>query len=101
MVTLTEERTATTEPFPSLQKRFIHRLLTQHAIYVHCCLACLVAGRNTLGGGSLRCRTGYGTVQTVLIVAVHSHAQAQPAVQQNFSNKWGAAGWGGIAHVYV
>ncbi len=33
-------------------------------------------------------------MQTVLLGAVQSHVPAQPAAKQNFSYKWGAAGWG-------
>ncbi len=57
-----------------------HGLSTQHAI----------AGRKTLGGGRLWYRTDCGTLQIVLLGAVHSHLPAR----QIFGYKWGAAGWG-------
>jgi hypothetical protein len=38
--------------------------------------------------------TDCGTVQTVLLGAVRSHALARPAAWQSFSYKLEAAGWG-------
>ncbi len=58
-----------------------------------CSLAWLVAGRNTLGGESLWYRTDCGTVQSVLLGAVHSHVPARSAARQIFCYKWGAVGW--------
>ncbi len=63
-------------------------------------LALLVAGRTTLGGGSLWYPTDCGTVQTMLLGAVRCHVPAQPAAQRIFSNKWSCR-LGGIECVYV
>ncbi len=37
----------------------------------------------------------------VLLGVVCSHVPSRPAAKQRFSYKRGAAGWGGIAYVYV
>jgi hypothetical protein len=57
-------------------------------------LAWLVGGPNTLGGGSLWYQTDHGTIQTLLLGAVHSCVPSRLAARQIFSYKWEAAGWG-------
>ncbi len=65
----------------SIQKRFIHRPLTQHAI-----LPGLAGSRyvcNSLEGGSLWYRTDCGAVQTVFLGAFRSYVPARPAARQS------------------
>ncbi len=62
--------------------------------HVECSLTWLEAGHNMLGGGILRYRTDCGTIQNVLLGAVHSRVLVPPAAWQIFSYKWGAAGRG-------
>jgi len=74
----------------TVQKRFIHRLLTQHAwlvadVYLPWRQKLIVPDKPG---------TACGSVQTVLLGAVRSHVLARPAARQSFSYTLGAAGCG-------